>query len=285
MTVISACSHAFLNSFSQIFLQQKPATGLLFLIGILLNAPVMAVGGVAAVVSALLTAQAMKCPKDEITAGLYGYNAALVGVALMFFFPANAYVWAILIFTSCLSVPLTQVMMRKMTLPAYTAPFVMITWYAFFLCHLLGIERLPLPVNVMAWADTVPNSFGQVIFQENAFSGLIFMLAIAVSSFSAFVGATLGAICASFMAWATGQAAVPAVYAGIWGYNAVLCGIALLTPKGRFCVAALTSSLLTVPLFLILKALGIPVLTAPFVLACWIVIAAKKIMPGCKICA
>jgi urea transporter len=59
---------------------------------------------------------------------------------------------------------------------------------------------------------------------------------------------------------------------GLYGYNATLAAVALFLWK-RSLIPPLLGMLLSVPLTELLPMLGIPALTAPFVLATWIVLS------------
>src|SRR5690349_4996450 len=75
-----------LTGVGQVFLQENPVTGMLFLAGLLVSSPLMCLGAVSGVVIATLAATLLKFPDKNISAGLYGFNAALVGIAMKFFF-------------------------------------------------------------------------------------------------------------------------------------------------------------------------------------------------------
>lgn len=73
-----------LKGIGQIMLQENSLTGLLFLIGIFYGSIIMGLALLAAICGTV-TAYLLKYDKTEITQGLYGFSAALVGVAAMLF--------------------------------------------------------------------------------------------------------------------------------------------------------------------------------------------------------
>ena len=75
-----------LRGISQVFLQNNIFTGLLFLIGILYNSRLMALGALLGVIISTITAILLNYNKKDINNGLYGFNGTLVGIALLFFF-------------------------------------------------------------------------------------------------------------------------------------------------------------------------------------------------------
>jgi len=71
-----------LKGLGQIMLQENSSTGLLFLIGIFLGSIEGGIGAIVSTTVGTITAILLKYDKEEINAGLYGFSAALVGVAL-----------------------------------------------------------------------------------------------------------------------------------------------------------------------------------------------------------
>lgn len=62
-------------------LQENTVTGFLFLIGIFYGSITMGAVTLLSTVSGIVTALLFKYDKNDIDKGLYGFNAALVGVA------------------------------------------------------------------------------------------------------------------------------------------------------------------------------------------------------------
>ena len=71
-----------LRGLGQIMLQENAATGVLFLIGIFYGSTTMGIAAILSVCCGTLTAKILGYDKSEIEKGLYGFSAALVGVAL-----------------------------------------------------------------------------------------------------------------------------------------------------------------------------------------------------------
>ena len=82
-----------LTGFGQIMLQNNALTGLLFLIGIAYGSINMALAALLATASATLFAKLLKLDEQNLNDGLYGFSAALVGVALLLFFKVHWLVW------------------------------------------------------------------------------------------------------------------------------------------------------------------------------------------------
>lgn len=126
---------------------------------------------------------------------------------------------------------------------------------------------------------------GQVFFMENAFTGLLFLVAIAYASYATGVWATtIGAIIGLIVATLTAQildADKPSINSGLFGFNGILVGLALPTfiavsPQLWFyiIIGSAVSTVLTSAFSATLtKSWGIPGSTGPFVLTGWLMVA------------
>ncbi len=120
----------------------------------------------------------------------------------------------------------------------------------------------------------------QVLLIENAFSGLLILLAITTSSFllgimtllSAFIGNIIGKL---------GGADEKSINQGLFGYNSVLTGIVLtvfLTGPYHWIIAlfgAAIAAIITAAMTHVMKDSGIPVLTFPFIILSWFMLLAS----------
>lgn len=92
-----------LKGIGQIMLQENRWTGLLFLIGIFMGSWQCGVAVLISTAAGTFTAMKLKYNQAEISAGLYGFSAALVGVALAFLFDATALIWILIILGGALA--------------------------------------------------------------------------------------------------------------------------------------------------------------------------------------
>jgi urea transporter len=169
--------------------------------------------------------------------------------------------------------------LKKITLP-FTAPFVIATWILAYL--LLFVFKVPLLSTSVSTSNTLDilasfsNSFGQVMFQENMITGLFFLLAILVNNRLMAIYAVYAAILGSLTGWLFLES-VSEVNAGLMGYNAILCAIALTGKSWKdflwISMAIILSTLLNIGMGLT----GLITLTAPFVLAAWGILMLKKV--------
>jgi len=271
---------ALLRGMGQIMLQDNALTGALFLLGILANSWQMLLCALLGVASGTAAAYLLKYDKKETAHGLYGFNAALVGVGLLFFFQPSAMLIALIIAGSALSTMIMNFMHRRKMSP-YTFPFILSTWIIIALAAATGILA-PQPPSPAAPAllditSALSMSLSQVMFQANILTGALFLAAILANSRAnalyALLGSLVGMLAALALSFPLGLISI-----GIFGYNGVLCGIAFAGGKKRALTFAIASSALSVLIISAFSAYGIPALTAPFVFSTWIMLALSKKM-------
>lgn len=262
----------------QIFLQNHALAGLLILLGMLWASPVMGVGTLLGALVGTGVAVALKYPRAEITDGLYGFNSALVGVAAWFFFEVDLASSILLVAGAALSSVLMRFMMQRM--PAYTAPFILTTWGLILLAKYTGVAIFrdnPLPA---AAATDLVSALGmgvsQVMFQANIITGVLFLVALVISSRPAAAFALWGCLLGLGVALLF-EFPTDSINAGIWGYNAVLCAIALGDTTRRGLLLATGAALGSVALTVGFARAGLIALTAPFVLSTWAALAAAQL--------
>lgn len=257
----------------QIMLQQNPWTGLLFLVGIGINSLPMLVGTVIGVVCGTLIARLLKFDFKDIKDGLYGFNGALVGIASAFFIDDRVTASYCAVIGSMVSSLLMRASL-KFKLRPFTAPFVVVVWIisllGLFTKHADSSNVTQVSLNFLA---AVSDGLGQVMFQENAITGAIFLIAIGLNSKKDCMWALAGSVIGAGSALAAGYPA-HTINQGLFGYNGALCGIALSSMHPGLGLAAIVLSTHMTPLF---SMIGIPALTAPFVLATWVALGANKL--------
>lgn len=262
----------------QIMLQENWITGLLFLIGIFYGSLIMGLAALLATVCGTVTAYLLKYDKSEINKGLYGFSAALVGVAVMLFLKPVFWAWTIVVVGSLLAAMLQHFFM-KIKIPAFTFPFVLVTWLILFICNNFCGDLLAIPMPVIAHlSDSLSEgfkSFGQVIFQGKLVSGLLFFVAVFISSPIAALYGLAGAIVSNFIAFGF-SAPIDDINLGIYGFNAVLCAIVFAGNKVKDGFWVLLAVVLSLCVSLLMIRFGLPQLTFPFVFATWITLFLKN---------
>ena len=137
--------------------------------------------------------------------------------------------------------------------------------------------------RVVEFVDSCLRGCAQVIFQNNAFTGVLFFLAIAWGAHAeGYPDVAIGAVLATVVG--TGSAYLfgldrESLRSGLYGYSSTLIGVALPTflsptPTMWVCLVfgAVVCPLFTLTLARILKTWRVAALTAPFVFTTWFIL-------------
>lgn len=266
---------------SQIVLTRARRTGVLLALGVLVGSPVAALGGLLGLLGGMLGGRLLGAPPDELDEGLYGYNGALVGIAALTFFRVSpGALWAALL-GGLLSSGVQRGLLLRGVRPL-TAPFVLLGWGLLALGRglgLLGPAGAPQPLlglPAWPWPWTAPlTGIGQILLQGQPLCGLLFLGGVTLASVRAGIALLLGAGIGTGLAAVLGAPAGE-LQAGLYGFNAALAAVAL---SGRGVAAQLAGSVLATALMAGFLRLGLPALTAPFVLATWAIGALPRPRP------
>ena len=304
-----------LRGTGQVMFQNNPITGLLFLIGIFINSYQLGIAGIIGLLSSTIAAMLLGADRNLIRAGLFGYNGILTGIGLLVFLQPT---WsAALIIYIILGGALSTIIFMALAnffstwdMPALTAPFVLTLWLlllgAFLSTHLpissIITPALPKPnaaiqtilrpslTNTLDAGATPGNllqsffrGIGEVFFQNNLVTGIIFLIAILVNSRISALFAALGSIVGMLTALLLLGVDGSQVYTGLYGFNAVLCGIAtggvfyvISWKSGIYAlICALVGTVVMASLTTFLSPFGLPAITAPFVLTTWLFLLPK----------
>lgn len=262
---------ALLNGFSQVIFQRNPLCGLCCLLAILLTEPQWVGGALLGALGGLLTAQRRDYPRAHRQAGLYSYNGVLIGVLLCSQMAWSALLPLLILASSGLSAILVEQWLRRCTrpscLPAYTAPFVLLAWAILQLDDSAPAGAAPVDLPLwQAWLVGI----GEIFVLGKPLAGLLIALGLLIADRRAASWALIGSACGLAFAWLQGQPAGT----GLYGFNPALAGLAFSSGRLRPALAIGLAVLLE-PGFSILP---VPGLTAPFILACWLVKAGERVL-------
>lgn len=270
-----------LKGIGQIMLQDSAWTGLLFLIAISYDSILM---GVAALMSSIIgtaTAKICKFNDENIKAGLYGFNATLIGVGLIFFFESSVLIWISVIVGSILSTLLMEFSIRN-KIPFFTFPFIVVSVVAVLSIKYFGLAVLNVPaasttIHVLTDFTVAAHAYGEVIFQGTIVAGFLFFLGVFLHNPTAALYGFFGALIASAIAHYNHNA-VNLINDGMFSFNAVLCGIACSGFKPRDGVYVLLSVVIATYFDIFMMYNGWITLTFPFVLSMWFIVPLKKLV-------
>ncbi|MFJ5300389.1 urea transporter [Pseudomonas sp. NPDC088368] len=268
-------AEALLNGFSQVLLQRSPVCGLFCLMAILISAPSSLGGALLGAVAGLLTAQRRGYSKSERQSGVYSYNGVLLGLLISYRFDDSPLSPLLIIACGGLSAMLMHAWMQRAPLAsclkAYTAPFVLFSW-------VLLVFAEPVSNVGMAHSDLIralPLGLGQVFLLDHPLAGVLIGIGLLIANRTAAVWAALG--CACGIAFALWQQETDLALLGLSGYNPALAALAFshVRQKPWLPGVAILLAILLQPGF---SGLGLATLTAPFILACWLVQAGSRLM-------
>ncbi len=300
-----------LRGIGQVMLQGNSLAGFLFLIGIFYNSMLFGWAVLLGASASTATAVLFGANPTRVRDGLFGFNGALVGIALLYFLEPSFMTWGYVVLAAiCTTVIMAALLSLLDTwkIPVLTAPFVFTTLFFILACtrfgrlhstNLLPTAGLPKAATVEGIVTTSTvveglfTGIAQVFFQGNPITGAIFVAGLLISSRAACAAALLGSLGGLLVAWGMG-AAEPAIRSGAFGFNSALTAIALCSgffvlnfasaAYGTFAVVITT--VVFAAMSAALEPLGMPALTSPFVLVVWLCLLASphfqrlRIRPG-----
>lgn len=270
-------AEALLNGFSQVLLQRSPLCGVFCLLAILISAPSSLGGALLGAVAGLLTAQRRGYSKSRRQDGLYSYNGILLGLLIGSQVEWSPLVPLLTIACGGLSAMLMHAWLERTPRPtclnAYTAPFVLFGWLL-----LMFVEPTSIGVADMSPIHALPLGFGQVFLLDHPLAGLLIGVGLLIANRRAALWAFVGCISGlAFVLWQSQPDLPLPGLSGLSGYNPALAGLAFSQARHKpwLPASAIALSILLQPGF---AAMGLPTLTAPFILACWLVQASARLL-------
>lgn len=276
-----------LKGFSQIMLQENRWTGLLIIGGLFLNHWLCGLAGIIATIAGTLTARILNFGMEEIRSGLYGFSPALTGVVIIFMFDATMITWIFVVFGGILSAVIQHIFISR-KIPAYTFPFVIVSWgLVFLIWNYIQIppssfEGIKLNTQKYLIFSAIFKGFGQVIFQDNQVSGILFFIGVLICNQKAAIYGLAASLAGSILSFINHQP-LEQLFSGIFGFNAVLTAIALVGRKNTGEEWIALGVLITIVInnlcidYGIFESVG-GVLTFPFVAGTWITILLQRII-------
>jgi len=262
---------------------------LLILLAIAFHAPALLAGAVVGALVGTISAVALGYRQSDIDIGLYGYNAALLGLLFVLLLGLSVLTLGLIAFGSViatlLQVRLMAAMRERNWLPGFTLPFVLFGWLALGLAGALDLvtpARLdaPLILDGPGLLLAVASGIGQVIFLSHPLAGLLLLVAVWLADRRAAGWMLCGSVSGLALVLMAGGSEQQ-VLAGLAGYNPALAALAV-SQVHRSWVAPLLAIIAAVLLRAGFDRLGLPPLTMPFIMACWLVALGKRWRPKAK---
>lgn len=232
----------------QIFLQDNGWSGLLITIGMFFSHWTLGVTCFLGALIGTLTAKALKAKDGDIEFGLYGFNASLAYMCVMFTFAtndahatlngANPILWVLGAVAAVIATVIMHVFVTK-GWTAFTFPFVVTCWvlcWAFAKYNVLGLEQttpaLPDYTGTVNAITTPFYGWAEVNFGANFLTGVFIFLGLAISSPSVAMwgtaAATLGGLFAHYVLGVDANTLAN----GIYSFSPILVACAFVTKSG-----------------------------------------------------
>lgn len=295
---LTGFADAVLRGVAQVIFLNNSYTGLLCLIGIFLHSPVQCAAALVGTVAGTAVGLLVRAEAADVRSGLYGYNGCLVGMALPLFLGGGAAVWLLAVTGAGLSSLLLLALRRHgpSGFAVLTAPFVLCSWVVILLFRALNpvgpagagsLRDVPVPAaGVLADWTVVEGALAglaQVYLQPSALSGLVIAVALLVGSRAVFLVACLSGLVSAAVA-SVAEVPQEAIRTGLFGFNAVLAGLALgvvYLRTGRIPLVLAAGIAAAMPLYQILCAkvlmsAGLPTMSVPFITATWLTLLALR---------
>ena len=264
-----------LRGLSQCAFQSNEITGAVFVVAVAVFNWQMAVFLVVSVVIGTLTARLLKGNQDLLDLGLFGFNSALMGLALGNFFTPELMLWVWMIIFAAVTASVTVLLSRALPFPFLAAPFILTFWAVWFLAdgfHMTKVDFGQFSDNPIRWGAALLSTLGSALFAPSPLTGAIFLGAIFVAHWRHAVVALLGALIADALA-AHGGAAGDAINLGFVGFNGVLASLAAYAVISEDLRLVALAAVLSTWLFSFVHRSGLlPVLASGFVLSIWIIL-------------
>ena len=279
----------------QIFLQDNGWSGLLITIGMFFSHWTLGVTCFLGSLIGVLTAKALKAKDGDIEFGLYGFNASLAYMCVMFTFAtndahatlngANPILWVLGAVAAVIATVIMHVFVTK-GWTAFTFPFVVTCWvlcWAFAKYNVLGLEQTtPALPDYTGTVDAITTPFygwAEVNFGANFLTGVFIFLGLAISSPSVAMwgtaAATLGGLFAHYVLGIDANVLAN----GLYSFSPILVACAFVTKSGvtrADFIYIVVGILLAVLIHYGVYSTGLATYTIGFIVATWIMEAVQK---------
>ncbi|MEZ9345863.1 urea transporter, partial [Vibrio splendidus] len=222
----------------------------------------------------------------DIDSGMYALNGALIGLFIGNFFGVTPLLVLVTVLGAVLTVPIANIVFRFKKYRGYTSAFILTSWLIYAIQSTLDLSAFSpsnsalIPIisfEANSWFNLPPvvipwlKGISQVSFIENALSGLVILVAIALNNIKHAIWIMLAVIISTVFSGLIG-ASSELVAQGLYGYNAILATLALVLYPRIPWPLTLLGMLLSCVITLGFHELSLLPLTAPFILSTWVVV-------------
>jgi urea transporter len=271
----------FLRGFGQLIFMPHTGAGALVIVAILINSPLMMISGAVGGLGGTLVGLRVMATQSY-QQGLAGFNGVLLGLAAAIFLQPSPLMFLLVFIGGAVSAYCFNWGMQR-NFPLLTTPYICIMLLMWLLLPTLAQPDGGYQIH---WSDAyfisaILTGIGQMGFQGNILSSVLLLIGLYLGGgWRAINWALIGSICGALLGIIAG-ADQSTMAVGFAGYNGALIAVALAIVSDHRTrswqpwlgiLIAVSLTLLGLHLALI------PVLTIPFVVAMWIVIAIERLI-------
>lgn len=282
-----------LNGIGQVYFTPSAVTSLLLLLAISIESIPLAcltvLGANCSYTLARYTHNSINTnikPTHDLNSGMYALNGALIALFIGNFFGVTPILAAVTVLGALLTVPIANIVFRFKKHRGYTSAFILTSWLIYTIQSTLDLSAFSAPDSALmplvsleadSWFSlptaVLPllKGISQVSFIDNALSGLVILVAIALNNIKHAIWVALAVSISTVFGDFIG-ASNELVAQGLYGYNAILATLALVLypqiPWPLILLGMLLSCLITLGF----HELSLLPLTPPFVLSTWIIV-------------
>ncbi|MFA0156736.1 urea transporter [Vibrio sp. 10N.261.46.A3] len=229
---------------------------------------------------------------EDIDSGMYALNGALIGLFIGNFFGVTPLLALVTVLGALLTVPIAHIVFSFEKYRGYTSAFILTTWLIYIIQSTFELSAFSAPdsalmplisIEASSWFNlptmVIPllKGISQVSFIENALSGLVILVAIALNNIKHAIWIMLAIIISTVFSDLIG-ASNELVAQGLYGYNAILATLALVIYPRIPWPLTLLGMLLSCLITLGFHELSLLPLTAPFILSTWAMVYLSSLL-------
>ncbi|AFU20025.1 urea transporter [Actinobacillus suis] len=275
-----------LTGIGQIFLQENGLSGLVIVIAMFFSHWTLGVSCFLGALIGTLTAKILKYPPQQISQGLYGFNASLAFMCTMFTFAevdaSNPLIWCIGFVASIVATLIMRLFVKKNKV-AFTFPFVLSCWFFCWGIAKLGLfgltQTTPPLADYTGTLDAIQEPFyawAEVNFGTSMVTGTLLFLAIAISSPIAAMYGLAAAVIGTVFAHHLPDIDHNSLANGIYGFSPILVACAFAGTQLRHFLYVIVGTLLAILIQYAVAQTGLATYTIGFIIASWLLLIVKK---------
>lgn len=269
-----------LRGCSQLCFQSNELTGVFFLVAVLVASPIAAAYLLVAGIMAPAGRMLMGERGPVLATGLPSLNPCLMALSLPAFFNtgwSNLGMWGMLVVCVAITIVLVRVSVAILPFPTLAFPFLVVFWGLYALAPEIDVlQRIASgtsPDTTLHPLTAVLHSLGAALFAPTIWSGLLYLAGVLLSNWRHGLVALIGAVIGTLVSYYYHQVDPGSANLGLYGFNGVLTAVAVFAICGGQLRLAILGALTATILMPAITAIGLPAVSAPFVLTTWLMLA------------